>query len=311
MYKHVFGPVPSRRLGVSLGVDLVEAKTCNLNCIYCECGGNSKTYSERGSYVNVDEVKVELKNALKKIKPDYITFSGSGEPTLNSDIGTLIRWVKENTDSKVAVITNSTLLHFDEVVEDILEADVIMPSLDAISEEVFIKINRPHASLKSEDILKGLVKLSEKFKGKILLEIFIVEGVNDTPKELKLFAEFLKRLGIEAIQLNTLARPGAVDWIVPATFKRLNEIKKYFESFGVLGVEIIKKYKSRDQIEKYSPEGEKLILNMLSKRPYALEELCEMVGEKKEELYKYLEILEKESKIEFVYMEGSFFLKKL
>ena len=311
MYKHVFGPVPSRRLGVSLGVDLVEAKTCNLNCIYCECGGNSKTYSERGSYVNVDEVKEELKSALKKIKPDYITFSGSGEPTLNSDIGTLIRWVKENTDSKVAVITNSTLLHFDEVVEDILEADVIMPSLDAISEEVFIKINRPHPSLKSEDILKGLVKLSEKFKGKILLEVFIVEGVNDTPQELKLFAEFLKRLGIEAIQLNTLARPGAVDWIVPATFKRLNEIKKYFESFGVLGVEIIKKYKSRDQIEKYSPEGEKLILNMLSKRPYALEELCEMVGEKKEELYKYLEILEKESKIEFVYMEGSFFLKKL
>ncbi|WP_321328962.1 radical SAM protein [uncultured Ilyobacter sp.] len=311
MYKHVFGPVPSRRLGVSLGVDLVEAKTCNLNCIYCECGGNSKTFSERGSYVNLEEVKIELKNALKKIKPDFITFSGSGEPTLNSDIGKLINWVKENTDSKVAVITNSTLLHFDEVIEDILKADVIMPSLDAISEEVFVKVNRPHATLKSEDILKGLLKLSEKFKGKILLEIFIIEGVNDTPEELKLFAEFLKKLGIEAVQLNTLARPGAVDWIQPATFKRLKEIKKCFESFGINGVEIIKKYKNRDQIEKYSPDEEKLILNMLSKRAYSLEELCEMVGEKKEELHKYLEILEKEKKVEFLYTEGSFFLKKL
>ncbi len=311
MYKHLFGPVPSRRLGVSLGVDLVEAKTCNLNCIYCECGGNTNTYSERGSYVDLDEVKSELQNALKKIKPDYITFSGSGEPTLNSDIGEIIRWVKNNTDAKVAVITNSTLLHMDEVIEDIMEADVIMPSLDAVTQEVFVNINRPHKGLKAEDILKGLRKLSKKFKGKILLEIFIIEGINDTPEELKLFAEFLKSISIETIQLNTLARPGAVGDIVPATFKRLDEIKKYFEYSGLQRVEIIKKYKNRDQIEKYSPEEEKLILNMLSKRPYSMEELCEMVGEKRSDLYKYLEILEKENKIEFIYMNGSFFLKKI
>lgn len=311
MYKHVFGPVPSRRLGVSLGVDLVEEKTCNLNCIYCECGGNRHTYSKRESYVDISKIKEELKTVLKTIKPDYITFSGSGEPTLNSDIGEIIRWVKENIDARIAVITNSTLLHMDEVIEEISEADVIMPSLDAVSQEVFLKINRPHPDLKAEDVLVGIKKLSERFQGKILLEVFIIEGVNDTPEELELFAGFLKSISIEAIQLNTLARPGAVEWIVPATFKRLEEIKKYFESQGIQGVEIIKKYKNRSQMKNYSPEEEKLILNMLSKRPYSLEELSEMVGEKKEELYKYLEILEKENKVEFVYMNDSFFLKKI
>jgi wyosine [tRNA(Phe)-imidazoG37] synthetase (radical SAM superfamily) len=311
VYKYVFGPVPSRRLGVSLGVDLVEEKTCNLNCIYCECGGNSHTYSKRGSYVDINKIKEELKTAMKTIKPDYITFSGSGEPTLNSDIGELIRWVKRNIDAKIAVITNSTLLHLDEVIEDISEADVIMPSLDAISHDVFLKINRPHADLRSEDILKGIKKLSERFNGKILLELFIIEGVNDTSEELELFARFLKTISIEAIQLNTLARPGAVDWIIPATFKRLDEIKRYFESQGIQGVEIIKKYKNRTQMKNYSHEEEKLILNMLSKRPYSLEELSEMVGEKKEKLHKYLQILEKEKKIEFIYMNDSFFIKKI
>lgn len=307
MYKYVFGPVPSRRLGVSLGIDLVEAKTCNLNCIYCECGGNLKTYSERLDYVDIEEVKGELIKALKDIKPDFITFSGSGEPTLNKSIGRLIEWVKENTPYKVAVITNSTTLKMDGVIEDLSRADVILPSLDAVSEDVFLRMNRPHSSLKSMDIIEGLRKLSKDYTGEIYLEIFITPGVNDTPDELQKFAGFLREVSFTGIQLNTLARPGAVEWIKPATFERLREIKEYFEGQGIEGVDIIKKYIKRGQIEGYTKENESLILNMLSKRPYTMEELSGVVGDK---LHKYLEVLESENKVKSIYRNGTFYVEK-
>lgn len=308
MYKYVFGPVPSRRLGVSLGIDLVEAKTCNLNCIYCECGGNARTYSERSDYVDIEVVKGELLSALEDVNPDYITFSGSGEPTLNKSIGKLIEWVKENTPHKVAVITNSTTLNLEGVVEELKSADVIMPSLDAVSEENFLQMNRPHPTLKATDILEGLRKLSREYEGKVYLEVFITAGVNDTQEELERFGDYLREIKVDGVQLNTLARPGAVGWIKPATFERLQEIKTYFENRGIGGVEIIKKYKKRSQLEGYSKENESLILNMLSKRPYTLEELEGVVGK---ELHKYLEILEAENKVKSVYRDEEFYVEKL
>lgn len=308
MYKHVFGPVPSRRLGVSLGIDLVEAKTCNLNCIYCECGGNNVTYSKRDSYVDIEDIKGELKKALLDIEPDYITFSGSGEPTLNKDIGALIDWVKENTPHKVAVITNSSILNVDGVVDELQSADVIMPSLDAVSEEVFLKMNRPHPSLKSKDILEGIERLSKEYRGKIYLEIFITSGVNDTEEELENFVQYLKEIKIDGIQLNTLARPGAVEWIKAASFERLAEIKKYFEDNGIEKIEVIKKYKKRNQLKEYSKENETLLLNMLSKRPYTLEEIKGVMGTN---FHKYLEILEEENKVKTIYRNGGFYTEKL
>ncbi len=307
MYKYVFGPVPSRRLGVSLGIDLVEAKTCNLNCIYCECGSNEKTYSERSDYVDIDKVKKELIEALKTIKPNYITFSGSGEPTLNKSIGKLIRWVKDETPYNVAVITNSTLLKHNDVVEEILDADIVLPSVDAISEDVFLKMNRPHSTIRSLDILDGLRNFTSKYTGKVYLEVFITAGVNDSEDELKRFAEFFKELKVDGIQLNTLARPGAVEWIKPATFERLEEIKKYFEDSGIDGVEIIKKYSKRHQMKEYKSSNEDLIMNMIEKRPYTLEELEGVIGNN---LHKYLEVLGAENKIKTSYREGFFYVEK-
>lgn len=308
MYKYVFGPVPSRRLGVSLGIDLVEAKTCNLNCIYCECGGNARTYSERCDYVDIEVVKKELLKALEDVSPDYITFSGSGEPTLNKSIGKLIHWVKENTPHKVAVITNSTTLNMDGVIEELKMADVIMPSLDAVSEENFLQMNRPHPTLKATDILEGLKKLSREYSGRIYLEVFITAGLNDTQEELEKFGDYLRELKVDGVQLNTLARPGAVGWIKPATFERLEEIRSYLEDRGIEGVEVIKKYKRRSQLAGYSRENESLILNMLSKRPYTLEELEGVVGK---DLHKYLEILEAENKVKSVYRDEDFYVEKL
>lgn len=308
MFKYVFGPVPSRRLGVSLGIDLVEAKTCNLNCIYCECGTNKYTYDNtRKAYVDIEVVKKEVKEALKTIKPNYITFSGSGEPTLNNRIGELIHWVKSELNIKVAVITNSTLLYQEEIRKEISEADVILPSLDAITRDVFLRLNRPHPSITAESIIDGVRELAKEYKGKMYLEIFITSGLNDTDEELSEFVKFLKDIDIDGIQLNTLARPGAVEWIKPATFERLDEIKGIFEKAGIRNVEVIKKYIKREQLKGYSRENEELILGMIGKRPYSLEELRGVIGE---DLHKYLEIMETKGEVKTTYKDEEFYVEK-
>ena len=309
MYKYIFGPVPSRRLGVSLGVDLVESKTCNLDCIYCECGETKKFFNKRGSYVDIEKLLLEVTNILKTLTPDYITFSGSGEPTLNKDLGLIISKIKEIYSGKIAVITNSSLLEDEKVRKQLEEADLIMPSLDAISEEVFRKINRPIEGLTSNKVLLGLEKLLEETKKKVYLEIFIVEGINDSIEELERFLKYLHGKKIDIIQLNTLARPGAIRDIKPATMKRLEEIKKYFLDNGLKSIEIIKKYSSRDEFLQYSKNLEVLILNMLKKRKYSIGEMKELLQQNESELFKYLNILQKEGSVKIIIEDDKIYIK--
>jgi wyosine [tRNA(Phe)-imidazoG37] synthetase (radical SAM superfamily) len=309
MYKYVFGPVPSRRLGISLGVDLVEPKTCNLDCIYCECGRTTKFFSTRDSYVDIKKLIVEVKDVLTKLNPDYITFSGAGEPTLNRDIGKIIKKIKNIYDGKIAVITNSTLLNNMDVREALEEADLIIPSLDAISEEVFQQINRPIEGLSAKKLLDGLEKFLKITKKEVHLEIFIVEGINDSEDELNKFVEYLRDKKISSIQLNTLARPGAIKDIKPARMERLEEIKKYFEENGIKNVEIIKKYTSREELPKYDDKLEGLILGMLKKRGYSLEEMVALLQRDQEELFKYFNILQKEGKVRIVVEKNKIYIK--
>lgn len=309
MYKYIFGPVPSRRLGVSLGVDLVMPKTCNLDCIYCECGKTTKFYNTRDSFVDVEALIGEIKDVLKTITPDYITFSGSGEPTLNKDLGTIIKKVRKIYNGQIAVITNSTLLNDSDVRKALEEADLIIPSLDAISEDVFIKLNRPIEGLSSKKILDGMEIFLKETKKEVLLEIFIVEGINDHITELDKFIEFLKDKKISAIQLNTLARPGAIKNIEPASMKKLEEIKKYFEKNGLEKIEIIKKYSSREELPQYNEKIENLILNMLNKRKYSLEEMVELLQQSSEELFKYFNILQKEGKVKVIIEKNKIYIK--
>jgi len=309
MYKYIFGPVPSRRLGVSLGVDLVMPKTCNLDCIYCECGKTTKFYNTRDSFVDVEALIGEIKDVLKTITPDYITFSGSGEPTLNKDLGTIIKKVRKIYNGQIAVITNSTLLNDSDVRKALEEADLIIPSLDAISEEVFIKLNRPIEGLSSKKILDGMEIFLKETKKEVLLEIFIVEGINDHITELDKFIEFLKDKKISAIQLNTLARPGAIKNIEPASMKKLEEIKKYFEKNGLEKIEIIKKYSSREELPQYNEKIENLILNMLNKRKYSLEEMVELLQQSSEELFRYFNILQKEGKVKVIIEKNKIYIK--
>ncbi|BDU50869.1 radical SAM protein [Haliovirga abyssi] len=306
-YKYIFGPVPSRRLGVSLGIDLVMSKTCNLNCVYCECGKTDKLYNERKEYVNAEEVLNEVKDFLDK-KPylDYITFSGSGEPTLNSKLGYLIDEIKKITDTKIAILTNGTLFYNDKLIEEVKNADVIVPSLDAVSEEIFYKINRPNKELKIEKIINGLVNLRKNYKGKINLEIFIIDKLNDTKEELDKFKDVILKINPDKVQLNSLDRPPVESWVKPVEIDKLNEIIKYW---GLDNVEVIKKYKVRRAIKSYSENLESEILNMLAKRPCTIKDLEFITCLKAVEINKYLDVLEKEKKIESYIGERGIFIR--
>ncbi|RLC09648.1 MAG: hypothetical protein DRI24_21450 [Deltaproteobacteria bacterium] len=196
MYHYLFGPVPSRRLGISLGIDLVPMKTCTLNCIYCECGRTTDLTLSRREYVPLPEVKAEfLHYQSNHPRPDYITFSGSGEPTLNSSIGKIIRFIhSHDTGIPVAVLTNGTLLFDPQVRKELKPASVVMPSLDAATDKVFIKINRPHSRSSVKGMIEGLIQFRKEFKGLIWLEIFIVTGLNNTESELTALKRAIQKI---------------------------------------------------------------------------------------------------------------------
>lgn len=308
-YKHLFGPVPSRRLGVSLGIDLIEHKTCNLDCVYCECGKTTNHTMERKEYVKADEVLDELRDYLKE-NPylDFITFAGSGEPTLNSKIGYIIDEIKKMTNTKIALITNGVNLNEEGIIDEIKKCDVIIPSLDALSEDVFQKINRPYKNLKIEEIKTGLLKLREKYEGDIYLEIFILDGINNTEDELFKFKEFIKKMKVEKIQLNSLDRPPVETWVKKADIEVLENIKKYFE---MENVEIVTKYKDRKLIKSYNKDIEDLIMNMLEKRPCTIEDIGNISQKSKAEINKYLDVLEKEKKIKTEFGERGIYIRKI
>ncbi len=227
-YQHIFGPVPSRRLGVSLGVDLVYHKVCNLDCVYCECGKTTEKKMERKEYVSLDAVKKELAHYFSHFPdPDAITFSGSGEPTLHKGIGQVIRFIKDRKPHvKVVVLTNSTLLQDSGVRKDLLDADVVMPSLDAVFQDSFFRVNRPHKGLDCKGMIEGLAAFSREFSGELNLEIFILPGVNDSEEELLAFQRVIDMVKPNLIQLNTLDRPGTVESVVPATKEQLVRVSR-------------------------------------------------------------------------------------
>jgi wyosine [tRNA(Phe)-imidazoG37] synthetase (radical SAM superfamily) len=289
----IFGPVPSRRLGFSLGIDTVPYKTCSLDCIYCQLGKTTNKTIERKEYISCEDILPEIEEILKqKKKIDYITFSGSGEPTLNSGIKTMINNIKKLTSIPIAVLTNGTLLFQPEIREELMEADLVIPSLDAVSEEVFKKVNRPHYSLKIDKIIDGLSDFSQEFKGKIWLEIMIVKGTNDSPQEIKRMTEVIEKIKLDKIQLNTVVRPPTEEFAQPVNLENLKKIKR------TLGekCEIIAGFKRPNQ-EFYSEDIEKGILTMVKRRPVTLLDISHSLGIHQNEAIKYLNILEKEGQI--------------
>jgi wyosine [tRNA(Phe)-imidazoG37] synthetase (radical SAM superfamily) len=306
MYKHLFGPVPSRRLGMSLGIDLVPKKVCSLNCVYCEVGKTTKLTTDRMEYVKYDKVIAELEQFMgNNPKIDFITFSGSGEPTLNSRIGDVLRFVKTNyPELKTAVLTNGTLLSDKKIRTELLQADVILPSLDAASQEVFVKIDRPNSSLKIESYIQGLIDLRKEYKGKIWLEVFLLKGYNDSKAELELLKKTILKIQPDSVQLNTLDRPGTVMDLIPLSKKQLQEIA---DVWNLPFVEIIASAPERESIESYSGDIEAAILETIARRPCTLNDLHNFLGIHINEINKYLGTLEANNKIVTVNLERGVF----
>lgn len=277
MYKHVFGPVPSRRLGISLGVDLVVSKSCNLNCIFCECGATKKIQLERKRFKDMNEILEEISTVLKDIKPDYITFSGSGEPTLSLDLGNISRAIKEDLkyQGKICLITNSLLLADENLMKELEYIDLIVPTLNTLTQDIFEKIVRPDYRTSVEEIRKGFINLNKSnYKGKIWIEIFILENVNDSDKNFVDIANFLKSENIryDKIQLNTIDRVGAERDLKAISFEKISRAKKILEENGLNNIEIIKSLGELEEDKKIQVNQE-LLDNMKQKRLYQEEEI--------------------------------------
>ena len=277
MYKHVFGPVPSRRLGISLGVDLVVSKSCNLNCIFCECGATKKIQLERQRFKDMNEILEEISTVLKDIQPDYITFSGSGEPTLSLDLGNISRAIKEDLkyQGKICLITNSLLLADENLMKELEYIDLIVPTLNTLTQDIFEKIVRPDYRTSVEEIRKGFINLNKSnYKGKIWIEIFILENINDNDKNFVDIANFLKSENIryDKIQLNTIDRVGAERDLKAISFDKILKAKRILEENGLHNIEIIKSLNELEENQKIQVNQE-LLDNMKQKRLYQEEEI--------------------------------------
>lgn len=229
--QYVFGPVPSRRLGCSLGVDTVPLKTCNWNCVYCQLGRTRPFTTRRGPLSSTDVVLGEVKEALDGLggrSLDWITFVGSGEPLLDIAVGDQVKCIKQMTDVPVAILTNGSLLQLPEVRSEILAADAVLPSLDAGSPALYRRINRPHPSLGFHEFIEGLVAFRKEFAGKLWVEVMLVGGVNDRPEALADLARILDRIHPDAIHLNTPVRPPAEAWVRPPSSEQLAEAVDLF-----------------------------------------------------------------------------------
>ena len=277
MYKHVFGPVPSRRLGISLGVDLVVSKSCNLNCIFCECGATKKIQLKRQRFKDMNEILNEIQSVLKDIKPDYVTFSGSGEPTLSLDLGNISKAIKEDLKfkGKICLITNSLLLADKQVIKELEYIDLIIPTLNTLRQDIFEKIVRPDYRTSVDEIRKGFINLNNSnYKGKIWIEIFILENINDNKENFIEITNFLNSENIryDKIQLNTIDRVGAERDLKAISFDKILKAKKILEENGLHDVEIIKSLNELEENQKIQINKE-LLDNMKQKRLYQEEEI--------------------------------------
>ena len=306
MFKHLFGPVPSRRLGMSLGIDLVPKKVCSLDCVYCEVGKTTKLTLDRMEYIKYDQVIAELQQFMStQPKIDYITFSGSGEPTLNSRIGDVLNFVKQNYPGiKTAVLTNGTLFYDQKLRTELMAADVILPSLDAISPSAFEKINRPNSQLNITTYIQGLIDLRKEYKGKIWLEILLLKDYNNSKEELDLFKQAILKIKPDSIQLNTLDRPGTVAGLLPLS---KIELQKIVDDWGLPNVEIVASASNRAAIDSFDGDIEAVILETIARRPCTLDDLHLLLGIHVNEINKYLGTLEENNIITSVRLERGVF----
>jgi wyosine [tRNA(Phe)-imidazoG37] synthetase (radical SAM superfamily) len=308
MFQYIFGPVPSRRLGMSLGVDLVPRKVCSLDCVYCEVGITTKLTTERMEYVPYEKVVKEISEYMdNNPEPDFITFSGYGEPLLNSRIGDVLKFIKEKYPRlKVAILTNGTLLSDKNIRAEIMQADVVLPSIDAATDKVFKKLNRPEKHLKVEKHIQGLINFRNEFDGEMWLEIFILPGYNDHNEEICELKKAIQEIQPTMVQLNTLDRPGAIEGLHPATKEQLEDVKNKLDFENTV---IVASTHTRKDIKAYRDDKESAILETISRRPCTIQDLRNIMGLHINEINKYLDVLEEEGKVTTDFGERGIFYR--
>jgi len=294
-FQYVYGPVPSRRLGRSLGIDLVPFKTCTYDCIYCQLGRTTNKTVERKEYAAVDEILAEIEEKLA-FEPafDYITLAGSGEPTLNNGIGDLILRIKSLSRIPVAVLTNGSLLWMPEVREALMGADLVLPSLDAGDKHLFQCVNRPHEDIAFEKVVEGLATFARCFTGSVWLEVFLLAGITGIQGEIEKIAALTRRIGPARVQLNTVSRPPAEEFAIAVPGDRMKRFRKLFsETVAVI-----------DEIERgasttLSREGatDRDILLLLRRRPCTVRDVSSGLGLHPEDASKRLHILSQQGSV--------------
>jgi len=292
----VYGPVPSRRLGRSLGVDLVPLKVCSYDCIYCQLGQTKQRTIERKPYIPAKEILVQVREKLEEgVHADCITLAGSGEPTLNTEIGPLIHEIKQLTQIPVAVLTNGSLLDTREVRDSLMEADAVLPSLDAHDEEGFQAINRPHPEIKLESIVDGLLKFRKEYSGQIWLEVFILDGINATPTDATQFKHLIEKVNPQKVHVNTAVRPPA------ETYARRVPVQEMTTFCNIIGeqAEVITPFKDTERHGR-GADIEEDLLNILARRPCTLDDISSALNVHRNEILKYIEPLMKSGSIAIV-----------
>ena len=285
---HIFGPVPSRRLGLSLGIDLIPHKTCTYDCIYCQVGRTTDRIVEPASFVPVPEVIEELKDVLSKTSPDVITLAGSGEPTLNRDIGYVISEIKKLTSIPLALLTNGSLLWKRDIREMVKEVDILIPTLSSIYVETHNRIHRPHFDLNLDNIIRGLKEMRKEYPGKYFLEVVLLSGINDTDKEISGLLNVINEIGPDKVQLNTVVRPPSDPGAISLSSKKLEEIKNYLgDNTEVIAASPLK---ARTNVPDSKIER---IIEMAKRRPVTMDDISKSLSlhrDETERLIKELKI---------------------
>lgn len=300
--QYTYGPVPSRRLGLSLGIDCVPFKTCSFDCIYCQCGKTTNKTCLRKEYHPTEEILNEVRDVLRENEHiDYLTFSGSGEPTLHARLGYMITEIENITDIPVAVLTNGSLLHRQDVQDELSSAHVVAPTLCTVNKKTFAQINRCHAHITLDQIIEGLTSFRKRFSGQMWLEIVFVKGLNDSDEELETLKPTIDQINPDRIHINTVVRPPSEKSAQPISLDRMRTIK------SILGprAEIIAHFASDTQRVSHITEAKQQILNIIKRRPVTLEDIQNISGLHRHAIIKYLDALRADKKIQMTEHSGN------
>lgn len=282
-FKYLFGPVPSRRFGRSLGVDLTPYKTCSLDCVFCQLGRTSEKTILRREYVPTAAVLAELEEWLKADgQADYITLSGSGEPTLHSRFGEVLEFIRENSSIQGALLTNGTMLNLPEVQDAASHARVVKTTLSAWDQRTYNWFNRPCPKLRFNDLVEGQKAFRAQFKGQLWLEVFLISGMNTTVADVQKIASLAKEIRPDRIHLNTAIRPPAEDFVAALPKERMEQLARLFHP----SAEIIGESHTASTVE--TRANQDMILSMLQRRPCSARQIAETYGMHLNDISKYL-----------------------